>query len=65
VDIMADAEWQDVGAAADLAARSLTEITLGHAKLALSHRNGVLPGRDDREKARAVAGKGAEVYAKT
>jgi hypothetical protein len=38
---MADTNWQDVGAAADLAARPLTEITLGRAKLALSHRNGI------------------------
>ena len=38
---MADTNWQDVGAAADLAARPLTEITLGRARLALSHRNGV------------------------
>ena len=38
---MTDTDWQDVGAAADLAARPLTEITLGRTKLALSHRNGV------------------------
>src|ERR1017187_10469599 len=38
---MADTNWQDVGAAADLAARPLTEIILGRTKLALSHRNGV------------------------
>ena len=38
---MVDTNWQDVGAAADLAARPLTEITLGRARLALSHRNGV------------------------
>ena len=38
---MADTDWQDVGAAADLAARPLTEITFGRTKLALSHRNGV------------------------
>ena len=39
--IMADTDWQDVGAAADFAACCLTEITLGRAKLALSHCNGV------------------------
>ena len=38
---MADTNWEDVGAAADLAARPLTEITLGRTKLALSHHNGV------------------------
>lgn len=38
---MTDTDWQDVGAAADLAARPLTEITLGRTKLALSHRNGM------------------------
>jgi nitrite reductase/ring-hydroxylating ferredoxin subunit/multimeric flavodoxin WrbA len=38
---MTDPDWQDVGAAADFAARPLTEITLGRTKLALSHRNGV------------------------
>jgi nitrite reductase/ring-hydroxylating ferredoxin subunit/multimeric flavodoxin WrbA len=38
---MTDTDWQDVGAAADLAARPLTEIALGRTKLALSHRNGV------------------------
>ena len=38
---MANPNWQDVGAAADLAARPLTEITLGSTKLALSHCNGV------------------------
>ena len=38
---MTDIDWQDVGAAADFAARPLTEITLGRSKLALSHRNGV------------------------
>ena len=38
---MTDTDWQDVGAAADFAARPLTEIALGRNKLALSHRNGV------------------------
>ena len=38
---MTDTDWQDVGAAADLAMRPLTEITLGRTKLALSHRDGV------------------------
>jgi nitrite reductase/ring-hydroxylating ferredoxin subunit/multimeric flavodoxin WrbA len=38
---MTDPDWQDVGAAADFAARPLTEIILGRTKLALSHRNGV------------------------
>src|ERR1039457_5992875 len=38
---MTGLDWQDVGAATDFAARPLTEITLGCAKLALSHRKGV------------------------
>lgn len=38
---MADTDWQDVGAAADFAARPLTEISLGRTRLALSYRNGV------------------------
>jgi nitrite reductase/ring-hydroxylating ferredoxin subunit len=38
---MTDTDWQDVGAAADFAARPLTEITVGRTKLALSHRKGV------------------------
>jgi len=38
---MADTDWQDVGAAADFAARPLAEITFGRTKLALSQRNGV------------------------
>ena len=38
---MTDTDWQDVGAAADFAARPLTEINLGRTKLALSHHNGV------------------------
>ena len=38
---MTDIDWQDVGAAADVAARPLTEITLGRTKLALSHHHGV------------------------
>jgi len=38
---MTDTDWQDVGAAAALAARPLTEITLGRTKLALSHHKGV------------------------
>src|SRR5882672_6188032 len=38
---MPDSDYQDVGAAADLAARQLTEITLGRTKLAFSQRNGV------------------------
>lgn len=38
---MTDTDWQDVGAAADFATRPLTEITLGHTKLALSQRKGV------------------------
>ena len=38
---MTDTNWQAVGAAADLAARPLTEITLGHIKLALSYAKGV------------------------
>src|SRR5215471_5356966 len=37
---MPDTDWQDAGAAADFAARSLTEITLGRTKLAISHQNG-------------------------
>jgi nitrite reductase/ring-hydroxylating ferredoxin subunit len=38
---MIDMDWQDVGAAADFAARPLTEITRGRNKLAVSHRKGV------------------------
>jgi nitrite reductase/ring-hydroxylating ferredoxin subunit len=38
---MTDTDWQDVGAAADVAARPLTEINFGRTKLAVSHRNGV------------------------
>lgn len=37
---MADKDWQDVGAAADLTARPLTEITLGRTNLARWHHNG-------------------------
>ena len=37
---MADADWVDIGAAADFAARPLTEITLGKIPLAISHRAG-------------------------
>jgi nitrite reductase/ring-hydroxylating ferredoxin subunit/multimeric flavodoxin WrbA len=38
---MTDTDWQDVGAAADFAARPLTEIALDRTKLALSHHHGV------------------------
>jgi nitrite reductase/ring-hydroxylating ferredoxin subunit/multimeric flavodoxin WrbA len=38
---MPDSDYQDVGAAADLAVRGLAEITIGRTKLALSHRDGV------------------------
>src|SRR5258705_6299819 len=38
---MSDSDCHDVGAATDLAARQLTEITLGSNKLAISHRDGV------------------------
>src|SRR5215475_11913018 len=38
---MPDSDYHDVGAAADLAARQLTEITVGANKLAISHREGV------------------------
>jgi nitrite reductase/ring-hydroxylating ferredoxin subunit len=38
---MTDTDWQGVGAAADFAARALTEITLGRTKLALSHSKSV------------------------
>ena len=37
---MSDADWVDIGAAADFAARPLTEITLGKIPLAISHRAG-------------------------
>jgi len=37
---MAEPDWQDVGAAAELSARPLSEIILGRTRLALSHRDG-------------------------
>src|SRR5882672_12184597 len=39
---MADTDWQDIGAAADFAARPLSEVILGRTKLAISQRDGVL-----------------------
>src|SRR6266478_3831102 len=39
---MADTDWQDIGAAADFAARPLSEVFFGRTKLAISQRDGVL-----------------------
>lgn len=38
--VMADLEWVDIGAAAEFAARPLTEVALGRIRLAISHGDG-------------------------